>query len=1181
MKPRKRWLGLVAAPFALALLAFAQPALANTFNGTCAQYPGNYDGNGDVNINNTGACTLPAVTSNTGSVHITSSGAITSQAISAAGEITIYSASGNVGTQALTSGNSSNVEVIADGGNISTGVVSASGNMRAIAQSGTILISGNLTSNVGGNGGNIILQAGGTVRAGAISTNGGAKTGGVQIDAQMNGGNTLFRIGNNATNGVTSINTSNVSGGGNAVNFVSGGLQITNGNSNSTGGITVTAMSAINVVSSASRSGIINLNAQNGTLTLPGGTLNASGPAGQGAGYIALLAKTITTANGTIIKASQTTAAGSTNHGVVISAETVNVAGASGLQVLADGNGLAGNIGYVSLLPKGAATLTSNNDFSNILWTLNTTNQLSTNAGLTVAGAGAPLTVSANGNNTQVTVSGYPINFNNGPVTLRAKGGSADTHRILIQYTGAFNNTNGLTFGGNGAVTLDTSGTSNGDSAGNIYVLVDQMSIASTVPSFTVSANGLAAGTGALVQIQPTKVVTVASPAVSISANGAGGNITFAPWTGTASGDVAITSATFDLNANARASGNGNAGTIYFAATNTNIGASSKLKFSSVGPTSGTGNGGNITVFPGALTGGTLKLGTNNGNLQVLANAGSTGGDGGTVNVNPYPAPNGNISIETANAVSAAASTGASANSKGGSVTLIGNPNVTVPATLTGASINVDGKGNKDGGTIKILGNGTLNLGTNAGGLSLSAKASGTGKGGNIEVGYTTTLTQDGEISVAGGSGSGSNGQGGAINLHDLGTATISGKLTADGAGTGKAGTISVNSNAFNTMNLNNSTFSASGDLNGSGAGNTITIANQGTITVDQAIFKANGGGTGGNAGSISMNINTGSQAVVLTKAKFEARGNLPASSNGLGGIVQINKATGTFTDTDPNVGINVPYVINVDGGVGLGTTDFDGSIALNGVTCQQYKTVAAIFPKVGWDCITPGSGSYIPTLVSAGASLSTTIQNQFANLISPPPAAPRVGVYAFNSLLAQQQFFGRPQTGPYDSQFGISAVSWLRVSSTFLSSSNGNNAAISGSPTIMVGALVHELGHHADYIWGPGLQNLSAQSGWTSLIAPEFAAMDTKPCVTVFNSATCTANPGKTNSQIFDIRFPGIGHAPGELFAAMFEHVNSFLTGNPPSYQVEPELEKALDTMTSLKSSMSNLIASPPPATK
>ena len=47
----------------------------------------------------------------------------------------------------------------------------------------------------------------------------------------------------------------------------------------------------------------------------------------------------------------------------------------------------------------------------------------------------------------------------------------------------------------------------------------------------------------------------------------------------------------------------------------------------------------------------------------------------------------------------------------------------------------------------------------------------------------------------------------------------------------------------------------------------------------------------------------------------------------------------------------------------------------------------------------------------------------------------------------------------------------------------------------------------------------------------------------------------------------------------AMFEHVESFLTGNPPSYQVDPELEKALDTLLQQKAYMSGKIGNPPPA--
>ena len=504
-------------------------------------------------------------------------------------------------------------------------------------------------------------------------------------------------------------------------------------------------------------------------------------------------------------------------------------------------------------------------------------------------------------------------------------------------------------------------------------------------------------------------------------------------------------------------------------------------------------------------------------------------------------------------------------------------------------AIKADGGTQKgDGGTIQILGNGTVNLGSATNAATPSAKAPGTtntntNKGGTVEMRYTSDLTVDGlGIDVSGGG----NAAGGTINLHDLGKLKVTGELRADGKGSGKAGTITLASNSFNTMTLDGSTISASGDPTaGTGDGNQVTINNLGPITTDNAKILSNGGGASGNGGKIIVTVDPNTQPINVTTAKFEARGNVDSNQTGKGGSVSINKATGTPTTTDSNIAINVPYVFYVDGGSSNTVTDM-GAISLNSVTCHQYKTVAAIYPKVGWDCITPDSGANISTLVSAGASLPTTIQNQLANLISPPPAAPRVGLYAMNSLLDEQKFFGFTQLGPYDNQFGRSYVSWLRISATFATSSNGNNTTLSGSPTIMVGALVHELGHEVDYIWGPGLTNYSEQTSWSGQIPLDFATIDGLPCTTVFYSATCTANPGKTNSQIFSIRFPGLfnaSHAPinGEFFAAMFEHVESFLTGNPPSYQVEPELEKALDTMLRLKSTMSGWIASPPPATK
>jgi len=360
---------------------------------------------------------------------------------------------------------------------------------------------------------------------------------------------------------------------------------------------------------------------------------------------------------------------------------------------------------------------------------------------------------------------------------------------------------------------------------------------------------------------------------------------------------------------------------------------------------------------------------------------------------------------------------------------------------------------------------------------------------------------------------------------------------------------------------------------------NPITLGASTTLTLN-----ANGVGSG-NGGTVSINI-AGTTPMTLSNVLNNIDQQVSISAiagisgpnpNGQGGTVTITHAAGTIDPNHSLQGINVPMIIRVDGGPNLGTSGNDGSISLNGVTCQQWKTNAQTYPKVGWDCIDPTGGTNIATLVSAGASFSTTIQFDLAVLVSPPPADPMVGVYAMNSLLQFQQFFGKTQVGPYTNQYGINNRSWLRVASTFKNSSNGDNATLSGSPTIMVGALVHELGHNLDFIWGPPNQLLSSQAAWTSLGSPDFAYMDSQPCNGVFFQATCDAySATNTNSQIFAIQFPEINNAD-ERFAAMFEHVESVLTGNPPSYQVVPELEKALEALPQQKQYMMNTIASPP----
>lgn len=589
MRKRQTWLGLpVLAALAIGSLFLAEPARANDYSGNCANYPGTYDGTGNVTINDSN-CTL-------------------SQDISAGGSVTI-TATGGIDTAgfSITSGSATDL-ILSAGGNITANNLTAGGNLRAVTSSGTINVTGNILSNAYGLNGNIWLTATGNIFANSISTNGGSGTGGVQIDANTSGTNTPFTIGSSTANGIgTSVNTSNTTGGGTAPGFIHGGVFITNGNASSTGGITVSSMAAIQVNASASRSGLIILNAQNGTLSFPAGTLNSNGAAGQGAGYILLMAKKIATVDGTILSASQDYTASGTSHGVTLAAATVTVAGANGLVISADGNGITGSTAtaYATLAPVGSFSVTSNNDLATLTWTTNSSNFYNVNAGVTVSGA-APLKMTADGNYGRVSITGHPVNFTNKSVILQSQ--AATDHAVYLAYYGAVTNSLGFGFNTTSTVTVDVSAVKRaGDTTargGDIVSTGDQLVFNATTTKFV--ANG------------PT-------------------------------------------------AGDGDGGTIYVGGSSAAIKTTSKVTFTANAASAGTGNaqasavGGTgpkaIQFFPGSVN---LDIGSAAGQYLFSAKGGSTGGDGGTILIASYP-----VNIKTANAINASAIAG---NGNGGEI---------------------------------------------------------------------------------------------------------------------------------------------------------------------------------------------------------------------------------------------------------------------------------------------------------------------------------------------------------------------------------------------------------------------------------------------------------------------------------------------------------------------------------
>lgn len=207
----QRLLGLTALALGLGL-GFSAPALASDYVGTCASVPSSVSGNATIGTAGT-ACVIPAAgVSATGNITVNGSTITTTgnlsagssftlnatstvsiKAVNSTGPLTLTTTAGTITTTTLTAASLSDIQVNGVG-NVTTGAVSAGGNIKAVSSSAILFLNGTVNSNTGGSGGNILLQAGTNVRAGAISTNGASATGAVQIDANKNGGNTLSRL---------------------------------------------------------------------------------------------------------------------------------------------------------------------------------------------------------------------------------------------------------------------------------------------------------------------------------------------------------------------------------------------------------------------------------------------------------------------------------------------------------------------------------------------------------------------------------------------------------------------------------------------------------------------------------------------------------------------------------------------------------------------------------------------------------------------------------------------------------------------------------------------------------------------------------------------------------------------------------------------------------------------------
>ncbi len=256
--------------------------------------------------------------------------------------------------------------------------------------------------------------------------------------------------------------------------------------------------------------------------------------------------------------------------------------------------------------------------------------------------------------------------------------------------------------------------------------------------------------------------------------------------------------------------------------------------------------------------------------------------------------------------------------------------------------------------------------------------------------------------------------------------------------------------------------------------------------------------------------------------------------------------------------GLNVNYVIHVEGGDSLDADDFDGSISLNNVTCHQWRTEytgpTSMWPYSYWDCADPDDA---PTAYEARvADAANGLPDDFKTVLS------NVSLYIFDTGSDHNYFF-QPSSWVGATAYGAQ-VSSLEYAAVF------DTVTVNGSPTDVSefarGAAMHEFAHLLDaYSSFPSQQTGAGTFGAASSADQTSIAAST--CAAVFGSAGnpfCGSygnpwlalhgkyiNPQNTNSEMFAFGFQncsGFAPEPEALNNAegSMTEINKYFDGNP-----------------------------------
>lgn len=747
----------------------------------------------------------------------------------------------------------------------------------------TITIKGDITSP----GQGVVLSAGNKIRVDGNITTGSSSVGGFAIieafkrDSGTPTSSEFIIGGSGNTNGVNGNINCSTSGAGADGNNV---ILVRNYGA---GGVTLDNMSALNVQVGNGRTGSIVLDADDGAVTLPAGSLSVDGASGQPAGRIYLTGDSIVADSGaTTITASDD--GSGLFHKLGLAAATFTY-GSGGLTIKSNGGGGQQNDPSVGIFSKDSIQITTT---TQVLTgpTLHLTVSVQINSSTAISNpieftGGGTLKLEANSFNEgprQIWCYSSDLTFNGGPVEMECNG-----DEVLI----TFRNFGHLKFAGD-AVNLTSDGYD--DSKGGFVDVFCETFERTSTSTLEMHADGDGKGDGGTASLAVANesatpiVLGLSNGSIHASADGGsddgnGGTVEFISGTTSGAGTPITIKDSIDPESDpvlsvAPRGDDGDGGTIRVVAKANVTFTEADNELNADGK--GNGKGGSIYLTASG-TDSTLDLGEN-----ILSAKGGDTGDGGYIQL----IGNTDITMKAAK-LTVTVGQDDESNGKGGSI----KGKSEEGDIVVEGNLNTDGKGKGKGGIIFLDANQELNYGTN----EFSAKGGDKGDGGYIYLKSGENFTIAGsKTHVDPGQDDESNGEGGTIQIESGKDLTITGTMNANGKGKGKGGQIVLS--AKEKLTRSSTTLHVDGGCLGHGG---IVSSNSDSIDATNGIITAKSGD--GNCTTFKQFVNTqgtrgGDYTIFLRGVgpSFALTDNIDVSGlgeGGAGGSVKI-RTPGSFS---------------------------------------------------------------------------------------------------------------------------------------------------------------------------------------------------------------------------------------------------------------------------------------------